>query len=138
MAGAHRPMREADRSRSILTHQDMGMDMGGMDMSGTNADKGKMDGMSHGMHGMPAMNASARKTTETVMDMRGAPGHGSNGSGLSDIGAGVRLRYEIRREFAPYIGVNWTHLYGRTADYAREEGENTDTFQILVGISAWF
>lgn len=60
------------------------------------------------------------------------------GSGLSDIEAGLRLRYEIRREFAPYIGVNWTHLYGQTADYAREEGEDIDTFQFVIGIHAWF
>ena len=60
------------------------------------------------------------------------------GSGLSDIEAGLRLRYEIRREFAPYIGVNWTHRYGQTADYAREEGEDTDSFQFIVGIRAWF
>lgn len=60
------------------------------------------------------------------------------GSGLSNIEAGLRLRYEIRREFAPYIGVNWTHLYGQTADYAHEEGEDTDTFQFVIGIHAWF
>jgi copper resistance protein B len=60
------------------------------------------------------------------------------GSGLSDIEAGLRLRYEIRREFAPYIGVNWSHLYGRTADYAREEGEDTDDFRFVIGIRTWF
>ena len=38
------------------------------------------------------------------------------GAGLSDIEAGLRLRYEIRREFAPYIGVNWSRLFGNTAD----------------------
>ncbi len=60
------------------------------------------------------------------------------GSGLSDIEAGLRLRYEIRREFAPYIGVNWTRLYGDTADYAREEGEDTDDFRFVAGIRFWF
>ncbi len=60
------------------------------------------------------------------------------GSGLADIEAGLRLRYEIRREFAPYIGVNWIHLYGDTADYAREEGEDTDDFRFVFGIRAWF
>ncbi|MBN4048936.1 copper resistance protein B, partial [bacterium AH-315-N22] len=52
--------------------------------------------------------------------------------------AGLRLRYEIRREFAPYIGVNWTRLYGDTADYAREEGEDTDDFRFVAGIRFWF
>jgi copper resistance protein B len=60
------------------------------------------------------------------------------GSGLADIEAGLRLRYEIRREFAPYIGVNWIHLFGDTADYAREEGEDTDAFRFVFGIRAWF
>lgn len=60
------------------------------------------------------------------------------GSGLADIEAGLRLRYEIRREFAPYIGLNWTHLYGETADYVREQGEDTDDFRFVLGVHAWF
>jgi len=60
------------------------------------------------------------------------------GSGLSDIEAGVRLRYEIRREFAPYIGLNWTRLYGKTADLARDEGEDVDDAQLVFGVSFWF
>lgn len=60
------------------------------------------------------------------------------GSGLSDIEAELRLRYEIRREFAPYIGVNWSHLYGQTADYAREENEDIDDFRFVTGIRFWF
>ena len=60
------------------------------------------------------------------------------GSGFSDIEVGLRLRYEIRREFAPYIGVNWTHLYGDTADYARMEDEDIDDVQLVFGIRSWF
>jgi len=60
------------------------------------------------------------------------------GSGLSDLELGLRLRYEIRREFAPYIGVNWTRKFGQTADYAREEGEDTEDVQLVVGVRAWF
>ena len=60
------------------------------------------------------------------------------GSGLSDIEAGLRLRYEISREFAPYVGINWKHLYGDTADYARQEGEDTDDVRVVVGIRLWF
>ncbi len=60
------------------------------------------------------------------------------GSGLSDIEAGLRLRYEVRREFAPYIGVNWTRMYGNTADYARDEGADVDDIQFLIGVRAWF
>lgn len=60
------------------------------------------------------------------------------GSGLADIEVGARLRYEIRREFAPYIGVNWTRLYGQTADYAREEGSDVDDLRFVFGVRAWF
>lgn len=60
------------------------------------------------------------------------------GSGLSDIEAGLRLRYEIRREFAPYIGVNWSRVFGNTADIARTAGERTSDTQFTVGLRAWF
>jgi copper resistance protein B len=51
---------------------------------------------------------------------------------------GERLRYEIRREFAPYIGINWARLYGDTADDARENGDDADDFRVVFGIMAWF
>ena len=60
------------------------------------------------------------------------------GSGLSDIGLGLRLRYEIRREFAPYIGINWERVYGNTADFARDEGVEISETQFVVGVRAWF
>lgn len=60
------------------------------------------------------------------------------GSGLSDIEAGLRLRYEIRREFAPYIGVNWSKRFGNSADFARSAGEDIDDFQWVIGVRAWF
>ncbi|WP_439134260.1 copper resistance protein B [Pseudomaricurvus sp.] len=60
------------------------------------------------------------------------------GSGLSEVEAGLRLRYEIRREFAPYIGVNWTELFGQTADYAKQHGEDTRDWQWVLGVRAWF
>jgi len=60
------------------------------------------------------------------------------GSGLSDAQAGLRLRYELRREFAPYIGVNWTRSFGDTADFDREHGDGASDVQCVVGIRAWF
>ena len=60
------------------------------------------------------------------------------GSGLSDAEFGLRLRYEIRREFAPYIGINWYKKYGNTADFAREEGEGVSDTALVIGIRAWF
>ncbi len=60
------------------------------------------------------------------------------GSGLSDSQVGLRLRYEIKREFAPYIGINWNQKYGKTADYARAEGEDSNDVQFVLGVRAWF
>ncbi len=60
------------------------------------------------------------------------------GSGLSDLEAGLRLHYEIRREFAPYIGVNWTRLFGKTADFATIAGKSRSEAQFVIGIRAWF
>ena len=60
------------------------------------------------------------------------------GSGLSDIEIGLRLRYEIRREFAPYIGINWWKKFGGTEDLASAAGEVTDDFQWVIGVRAWF
>ena len=60
------------------------------------------------------------------------------GSGLSTLKVGLRLRYEIRREFAPYIGLHWERDYGNTADFARSRGEDVDDLQYVVGVRAWF
>lgn len=60
------------------------------------------------------------------------------GSGLSDVDAGLRLRYEIRREFAPYAGVVWHRRFGATADYGRASGDDVSEFRWIAGIRAWF
>lgn len=60
------------------------------------------------------------------------------GRGLSTVELGLRLRYEIRREFAPYIGVSWDRKVGRTADFAREEGERAGVVSFVTGIRFWF
>lgn len=60
------------------------------------------------------------------------------GSGLSDLQLGLRLRYEIRREFAPYVGVNWTKQFGQTAGFARDEGEDPNDLQLVAGVRIWF
>jgi copper resistance protein B len=60
------------------------------------------------------------------------------GSGLSDIELGLRLRYEIKREFAPYIGVEWAKKIGNTARFARIAGEDADMVNFVAGIRFWF
>jgi copper resistance protein B len=60
------------------------------------------------------------------------------GSGLSNAELGLRLRYEIRREFAPYIGVSWDRQFGDTARYARAEGDKATSRSIVAGVRMWF
>ncbi len=60
------------------------------------------------------------------------------GSGVSDMQVGLRLRYEIRRQFAPYIGVNWVRRTGTTADYARQDDQPVLDRQIVAGVRSWF
>lgn len=60
------------------------------------------------------------------------------GAGLSDFEAGLRLRYEIKQEFAPYIGVEWRKQTGDTARFARLAGDDPDTLSVVAGVRIWF
>lgn len=60
------------------------------------------------------------------------------GSGLSDAELGVRLRYEIVREFAPYVGVSWERKIGDSARFARIEGEERESAGLVLGVRWWF
>jgi copper resistance protein B len=59
------------------------------------------------------------------------------GAGISDLQLGLRLRYEIRRELAPYLGVAWLRRLGSTADLVRAAGEDPSVFQFVAGIRFW-
>jgi len=60
------------------------------------------------------------------------------GSGLSTAEAGLRLRYEVTRQFAPYVGVVREWSFGRTADFRRDEGEDINDTRIVAGLRVWF
>lgn len=60
------------------------------------------------------------------------------GDGLSNIELGLRLRYEVNRQFAPYIGINWEKQIGDAADFARNEGENSSETSFVIGLNTWF
>jgi copper resistance protein B len=59
-------------------------------------------------------------------------------NGLNSTEVGLRLRYEMRREFAPYVGVRWERLYGDTRDLASAEGEPLSKTSLIIGVRAWF
>ena len=60
------------------------------------------------------------------------------GSGVSDTELGLRLRYEITRQFAPYVGVVWSRRFGATAAFARMERDPVFDRQFVAGIRFWF
>lgn len=60
------------------------------------------------------------------------------GKGLSDLSVGLRLRYEVTRQFAPYVGVVWGGKFAQTADLARAAGESTSQTTWVAGVRFWF
>ncbi|WP_063911079.1 copper resistance protein B [Pseudomonas sp. p21] len=76
-------------------------------------------------------------TAEANFYGKNDPGRGV-GSGLANTEIGLRLRYEIVRQFAPYIGVTWNRSYGKTADFIRDEGGDVDEARFVAGIRLWF
>jgi copper resistance protein B len=60
------------------------------------------------------------------------------GKGISGLTLGLRLRYEFRREFAPYFGVNWSSHFGDSADLRQAAGESRRESSLVVGVRAWF
>ncbi|MES2902729.1 MAG: copper resistance protein B [Pseudomonadota bacterium] len=73
------------------------------------------------------LNFATQNTRETL-----------TGAGLSDAELGLRLRYDIKREFAPYIGVQYRHTFGKTRDYLRDAGDDPSGLSLLAGLRAWF
>jgi copper resistance protein B len=59
------------------------------------------------------------------------------GRGISSMNAGLRLRYEFRREFAPYVGVTWDRSFFGTADYAKAAGEPVSRTRFVLGLRLW-
>lgn len=60
------------------------------------------------------------------------------GAGFSTIDAGLRLRYEIRRELAPYVGLTWQRALAGTADRARSAGDSVGAARVTFGLRTWF
>jgi copper resistance protein B len=73
------------------------------------------------------LNFAARSDAET-----------RTGAGLSNAEVGLRLRYEIRHELAPYIGISWDRRLGKTASYWSAAGENPEATSFVVGLRTWF
>ena len=60
------------------------------------------------------------------------------GKGFTGVEAGLRLRYEIRPEFAPYLGVGWQRKLGATEDFARAAGDDPGGWRFIIGLRGWY
>lgn len=60
------------------------------------------------------------------------------GTGVSELKLGLRLRYEVVKEFAPYIGVAWERKLGDTARLAQADGHDADDLRFVTGLRFWF
>ena len=73
---------------------------------------------------------------ETSVALQEVPEFGV-GSGFNDVELGMRMRYEIWREIAPYVGFSWARRLGGTADLAHASGEPVREFSLVAGIRLW-
>ncbi len=102
------------------------------------SDKGDVLGRAEGYYDQRITNWFVlQPRVEANFSAQDVPETGT-GSGLTDLEAGLRLRYEGRREFAPYIGVSWERQFGDTARYARARGDSTGGFSFVAGVRTWF
>lgn len=58
--------------------------------------------------------------------------------GLNSMKLGLRYRYEISREFAPYIGAYWRQSFAETADIEEAQGKDDSEFGVVLGVRMWF
>lgn len=60
------------------------------------------------------------------------------GSGFSNVELSGRLRYEVSRKFAPYIGFVWERAFDGTAGFRRLRGEGSSEHRLVIGLRAWW
>jgi copper resistance protein B len=61
----------------------------------------------------------------------------TTGRGLNNLEAGLRLRYEIRRKFGPYVGISYDRSFFRTADLVRQDGGDPKQLRFVAGVRVW-
>jgi copper resistance protein B len=74
---------------------------------------------------------------ESVVSTRSAPEWGER-NGVNDVELGARMRYEFKREFAPYVGYSWTRRFGEISDAARLRGGPASQGVVVLGLHWWW
>ena len=102
------------------------------------SDKGDLLGRLEGYYDQRiTQNLILQPRVELNFAAQDVPANGI-GSGLSDAELGLRLRYEIKREFAPYVGVSWERKVADSARFARAAGDRVQATSFVIGIRGWF
>ncbi len=137
-AGARHDFEPAGRTHAVLGVQGLAPYMFEVDAAAFLSDRGDLTARVEAEYDQRiTQRLILQPRAEIALSAQDIPEIGT-GSGMSAIEAGLRLRYEIRREFAPYVGVGYSARLGRTADYARAASEDSDALAALIGLRAWF
>ena len=100
--------------------------------------RGELTGRLFGYYDLPlSRRLLLQPAIETEIAAADVPELGI-GAGPVYIEAGLRLRYRAAEAFAPYFGVNWERLLGRTARFAREAGDEVDNAALVFGLRSYF
>ncbi|HEY0710331.1 MAG TPA: copper resistance protein B [Polyangia bacterium] len=79
----------------------------------------------------------AQARFETAAAVQSVPEFGI-GAGINGVDLGLRIRYEIAREFAPYVGVAWQRRLMESGDLARAAGEDLGQVSVVLGLQLWY
>ena len=102
------------------------------------SDKGDVSARFEGYHDMRlTQRLVLQSRAELSLATQDVP-ETSIGAGLTDVELGVRLRYEISRRFAPYIGLSHQRSVGKTARLSRAAGEDPRATRFVAGLRFWF
>lgn len=137
-AGARLDLEPETRSHLVLGLQGLAPYMWHVDAAAFLSDRGDLTARIEAEYDQKiTQRLILQPRVEAVLSAQDIPER-DTGSGLVKVEAGMRLRYEIEREFAPYIGVGWEQKVGETRRIARTNGEDASSLRLLMGIRAWF
>ncbi|MGE3622783.1 MAG: copper resistance protein B [Bdellovibrionales bacterium] len=137
-AGARYDLKPRGRAHAVLGLQGLAPYMFEIDAAAFLSEKGDVTARIEAEHDMRiTQRLILQPRAEVEFAAQDVPELGL-GAGLTSVETGLRLRYEIAREFAPYIGIGYEAKVGETADRARAAGEDPDRAVLLIGIRAWF
>ncbi len=137
-AGARLDLEPETRSHLVLGVQGLAPYMFHVDAAAFLSDRGDLTARLEGEYDyMLTQRLILQPRAELELSAQDIPER-ETGSGVTKLETGLRLRYELAREFAPYVGVGYEAKLGQTADLARAAGEDPDGLVLLLGLRAWF